>query len=65
MPAAVTDIRSDCELQDNDIVQGHSVIFNVFCRSLRTERPLLANHFSPLPSSKGTVERNFLRLCEL
>ena len=65
MHAAVADIRNDCELQDNGIVQGHAVIFNFFCRSLRSERPLLANHFSPLPSSKGTVERKFLRPCEL
>lgn len=65
MHAAVADIRSDCELQDNDIVQGHAVVFNFFCRSLRTERPLLANHFSPLPSSNGTAERKLLRSCEL
>src|SRR3954469_9267384 len=65
MHAAVADIRNDCEFQDNDIVQGHAVIFNFFCRSLRTECPLLANYLSPFPASNGTAQRTFLCSCEL
>ena len=65
MHAAVADIRNDCEFQDNDIVQGHAVIFNLFCRSLRTQRLLLARHLSPSSSSNGTGQRKFLRPCEL
>src|SRR5947209_1779868 len=65
MHAAVADIRSDCEFQDNDIIQRHAVIFNFFCRSLRTERPLLASHLSPLPSSNSTAQRKFLCPFEL
>jgi len=65
MHDAVADIRNDCEFQDNDIVQGHAVIFNFFCRSVRAKRPLLADDLSPLPSSKGAAERKFLRPCEL
>ena len=57
MYAAVADIRNDCKFQDSHIVQGHAVIFNFFCRSLWTERPLLAYHLFPFPSSNGTAQR--------
>src|SRR5581483_5778899 len=65
MRVAVADIRNDCEFQDNDIVQGHAVIFNFFCRSLRTEGPLLPNDLSRFPSSNGTPKRELLCSCDL
>src|SRR3954463_3163241 len=65
MYAAVADIRNDCEFQDNHIVQGHAVVFKFFCRPLWTERPLLTYYLSPLPSSRGTVQRKFLSPCKL
>ncbi|SRR5579884_637943 len=65
MRAAAADIRNDGEFQDNDIVQGHAVILNFSCRSLRTERPLLANQLSPLASSNSTAQRKFLCPCAL
>ena len=65
MYATLADIRNDCEFQDDHIVQGHAVIFKFFCRSLRTECPLLPSYLSPLPSSNATAQRKFLSPCEL
>ena len=45
MSPALAYIRSDCELQNNHVIQDDVVIFQLFCRSLRTEGPLLANYF--------------------
>ena len=65
MYATLADIRNDCEFQDGHIVQGHVVIFKFFCRSLRTECPLLPSYLSPLPSSNATAQCKFLSPCKL
>src|SRR3954447_21564223 len=65
MYATLADIRNDREFQNGHIVQGHAVIFNFFCRSLRTECPLLPSYLSSLPSSNAAAQRKLLSPCEL